>query len=160
MSVAGNADASMREGLRKYLWFIALALSYAVTYPLIYELLQGAKLVNPYIGYKVTLESIALYVSSLLVLMGAVLIYLFRSSSRVLNAVLTSSLVFVLSNYLYIYSLLQERPNLRISVYPFILLYSSSTGHASVGVDLGQITLLISAVIIALKVKRNRQVRD
>ena len=157
MSEAGNADASFKEVGRKYLWVPALALSYGVAYPLIYNFLLVAKAGNPYIGYEVSLAVVALYVASLLVMIGAAMVYLLKAAPQTLNSLLTSSLVFAFSNYVYVYSVLIGRPDLTISPYPFLLMYRSSSRHVSIGIDLGQIALLVSAIIIFKKVRKTKR---
>jgi len=158
MSDAGNADShSEKKGRLKVrllttVSLIVWALAYFVTYYLSLQMLQIAEFMNPYIGYKVPLSIVSLFISTFIMLAGVILAYIFYPSKHVFRLVLMNSAIFVVINYIYLYSIFLGRSKkLNIELMPFSVKFISSTGHESIAIDYGQI--IIAALLIYLITK-------
>jgi len=108
---------------------------------------------SPYIGYEVPLTMVSLYVSTFIMLVGVVFAYVFHPYGSVTKLVLITSIAFVVVHYLYVYSVFLSRSNeLRLEIYPFLIRFVSSSGHASLAVDFGQIVVLTLLLYITLRI--------
>ena len=156
MISAGNADLlsrdrnkkgrSPKEGNATRRLFFSLLLLYALGYVFTYVVLVKAKDLNPYIGYNISIHAVTLYVDALLVLIILLLGYVFAPGRRISKAIQVSSVIFILANYIYIFSLYHNRSNvLRLEFYPFLIELTSFTGKSSVAVDLGQVVAFLLA---------------
>ena len=158
MSEAGNADHPSKGRDRLFTKVAALAvliIAYMPIYFGVENLLQVARAGNPYIGYDVSLTAVSFYVTSTLIFLAVLVVYLFIPSSLLLDLVIFSGLVFIIAHYTYISSIVAGRSSrLEIKVLPFTIEYIGGNGHASLAVDLGQVVALGLGIGGYLRLKR------
>jgi hypothetical protein len=146
MSEAGNADYTSKRKrwlLSRVTALASLIIAYILVYVIVENLLQVARAGNPYIGYNVSLSSVSFYVTSILILLAVLVVYLFMPSPFLLDLVIFSGFIFILAHYTYISSVVGGRGSrLEVKVLPLIMEYIGDNGHVSLALDLGQIVAL------------------
>ncbi len=160
MSVAGNADQLPKQpqGMERRYKLLTLLLTWALIYAIIFllfhQMLQVAKTVSPYIGYEVPLTMVSLYISTFIMLIGVVFAYIFHPCGSLIKLVLVTSVAFVIVHYSYVYSVFLGRSSeLKIEILPFLIRFASSSGHASLAIDFGQLVILALLLYSAFRIR-------
>jgi len=160
MITAGNADLPegflneenrMRDLWDRWSWLLIFITVFMLSFAVISFLLQRASI--PYLAYKASHFALALYITSVVMLIISVFAFLLKTGKLSLRLLEASLIATGITYYSYTYSIVINR-NISVTLLPIFTLLKNSTGYAVIALDIGQVALILFAIVLFLEVRR------
>ena len=156
MIAAGNADLPegfldeenrRRDLWDRWSWLLVFITIFMLSFAVISFLLQRASI--PFLAYKASLLALALYITSIVVLIISVFAFLLKTGTPSLRLLEASLAATGITYYSYTYSIIINR-NISVTLLPIFTLLKNSMGHTVIALDIGQVALIFLALILYL----------